>query len=324
MKFKERIVVEEIEYADSETLAKAYGEKTNTIEKRYYRDKRGNDLIKPEKRKNYIPPEVPAQKPKKFIIGELAFDSEKQACRELNISYNTYRKRLQANWSKEEALNLVPRKDGRKTRARKHKLGGFEYTETELSNLFGKPVSTVRDLLKRGATVEQAVGLKEIKDADLIPQSLYNEKHRRKRLKINFAEFDSFLKSDQIIKNKDTSSELLNLYVCKVSIKNRKPAQKKHFYKIGITGKARVEERFNGLTGIKAKQVIITFLLHKPLARRIEEKAKRAMACKRVKNLPPIDGRYEFFELSKEELSNLVNLLKEFYDSRIKNFELRK
>jgi hypothetical protein len=110
--------VENVLYPKLKAVAVAYVLGERRIYKRYQRGKRGDDLIPVKYRKDYIPP---TPKPKKvsrisreFTAGGIKYQNAADACRKLGgVSYNTYKSRISRKWTKEEALEIVPRIDKR-------------------------------------------------------------------------------------------------------------------------------------------------------------------------------------------------------------------
>jgi len=107
-------IVEGKEYANLPEIAEEYNMTVNAIYKRYSRGCRGDDLVPPKRRKNYIEP-IKEKKPLKyeFEAGGKTYRNAAAACRELGINYITYRRRISDDWTVEEALEIVQKKDGR-------------------------------------------------------------------------------------------------------------------------------------------------------------------------------------------------------------------
>lgn len=111
-------IVEGVKFPTLTSIAKAYGLKSHIVNKRHQRGNRGDNLIPLENRKNYIPQIEPDNL--KFVVGKLKFKNPTDACRKLNISYNKYRARIRQGWTIEQALELVPKIDGRTLKAKKN------------------------------------------------------------------------------------------------------------------------------------------------------------------------------------------------------------
>lgn len=108
--------VEGIEYPTIRAVAKAYDLKENTLYKRYERGHEGTDLIPEKFRKSYKEPH--STKPLPFKVGSLRFKNVSDACRNLNVDRGKYNARIRNGWSPEEALEIVPRIDGRLSKVR--------------------------------------------------------------------------------------------------------------------------------------------------------------------------------------------------------------
>jgi lambda repressor-like predicted transcriptional regulator len=178
-KFGEHIV-EGRAYENLPNIAVEYGISLDAIYKRYSRGCRGDDLIPLKKRKSYteIVPEGGS-----FLADGVSYKSAADACRKLNVKYITYRKKLSRGLSIEEALNLTKAEDGREARAKKYEVNGVEMTLAELSKSHQISEGTIRNRLRRGASVFQSLGLEAIPDRALIKQK---EIERTKREIIEF------------------------------------------------------------------------------------------------------------------------------------------
>ncbi len=96
--------VEGIIYETLPDIAREYNLNKNTVYKRYARKKRGDDLVPPKKRKNYVEPKKEI-KYKLYVEGK-GFKSEAEACRHYGVKFVTYRKRKYKGYSPEECLGL--------------------------------------------------------------------------------------------------------------------------------------------------------------------------------------------------------------------------
>lgn len=108
-----------------------------------------------------------------------AFDSIGPSC-----TFNTLRARLRYGWSLEEALEVEPKIDGRKSTANANTLtiDGITLSVSQAANKYSVPYSTILDRLNRGATSKQAVGLEDIANGDLLAQSeAYRNRQRREK-----------------------------------------------------------------------------------------------------------------------------------------------
>jgi len=165
--------VEGVAYPDLVTLAAEYGLPANTVYKRHSRGKRGDDLIPPKRRKRYVPP--PESIKFKFFAGGEGYKSQAEACRVHGVKEITYRKRLQAGRSVEEALGIVEMPDRRRKdtpgRAKRRKskrarverpdltVDGVTYpTYAALARAYGLKYHVVRQrIVDGGRTAEEAV-----------------------------------------------------------------------------------------------------------------------------------------------------------------------
>ncbi|NDJ84148.1 hypothetical protein GXP65_24255 [Vibrio campbellii] len=86
-------------------------------------------------------------------------------------SYNTLVARLRYNWSIEEALEVVPKTDGRTLKTRTLNIKGEVISVHDASVKYGVSVSTILDRLNRGASDQVAITKGRLKSGLLIPQS---------------------------------------------------------------------------------------------------------------------------------------------------------
>jgi hypothetical protein len=159
--------IEGIEYPSLKAIAEAYGLKHTRIYKRYQRGKRNDDLIPLKFRQSYIAPVDESKQ--RFIVGNVEYENVSDACRKLGVTFNKYQARIRLKWSKEEALGIVPRIDGRKTTSNKSTkrkktifpliVFGKEYKSfAELSRIFGiKSYVLSQRINKYGKTPEEAI-----------------------------------------------------------------------------------------------------------------------------------------------------------------------
>jgi hypothetical protein len=163
-------------YENLPSIADEYGMTLNTIYKRYSRGCRGDDLVPLKKRKSYVEPAKETNY--QFYAGGVGYKSAADACRKLNVKYVTYRKNLDKGYSAEQALGIEPVKDGRVARGLKFDVDGKKYTIKELTKLHNTPEVTIRDRLKRGATIKQAIGLDKIPKGALKNRREFETKKR--------------------------------------------------------------------------------------------------------------------------------------------------
>jgi transposase len=152
--------VEGKDYKNLPSIANEYGISLNTIYKRYSRGYRGDELVPLKQRNSYTKPVKKTQH--RFHAGGVGYKSAADACRKLGVRYGTYCKDLGKGFSVEQALRIESVKDGRELKGKVFNVEGKEYKINELSKLYGIPDSTIRDRLKRGASILQALGLDEV------------------------------------------------------------------------------------------------------------------------------------------------------------------
>ena len=163
--------VEGVIYATLLDVARAYNLNHNTIYKRYARGKRGDDLVPPKKRKNYIEPLKKQIKYKLTVQGK-SFVSEIEACRYYDVRYITYRKRKQKGYSAEECLGLKEIFDKRTVKKKGRKLGKLQPIKLEvggkiytsyasLARAYDLPYYVIHNRIKQyGYTPQEAVSIK--------------------------------------------------------------------------------------------------------------------------------------------------------------------
>ncbi|MDM5121990.1 GIY-YIG nuclease family protein [Aeromonas rivipollensis] len=154
-------VVEGVEYHSLRQISDAYAVNYNTMYKRYERGCRGDSLLMPKEIKNYVEEEE-VVKPEKKHSFKVEFEGVtyrnlNELCDAFGVKRVTYRSRLNKGYSKREALGIDPIEDGRRERRDKYEYQGKMMTLSEISEISGSSVSTIRDRLNRGATVEQAI-----------------------------------------------------------------------------------------------------------------------------------------------------------------------
>lgn len=173
-------IIEMVEYPNLQSISEEYKIPLNTIYKRYSRGYRGDDLIPLKSRKFYVEPEI--QEILKFYAGGVGYKSAADACDKLGVKYVTYRKRIESGLSVEQALNINPLSDGRSLRGVKYEIEGKTLGIRELSDLYSVSEVTIRDRLKRGATVRQAVNLDTIEEDSLLKQRDFKTKRKQQSI----------------------------------------------------------------------------------------------------------------------------------------------
>lgn len=169
-------VVEGKVYENLPSISKEYGITLNTIYKRYSRGCRGDDLIPLNKRKSYKEPVK--EEEYGFYADGVGYVTAAAACRKLGVKYVTYNSRLRAGRSVEQALGIAPVVDGRVARGKTYCVNGDKKTVEELSQIYNVSLSTIRDRLKRGASIRQALNLDEIPIGSLVKQKEVKTKKR--------------------------------------------------------------------------------------------------------------------------------------------------
>jgi len=178
-------------YKNLPSISKEYGITLNTIYKRYSRGCRGDDLIPLKKRKNYI--EVIESKKYGFYAGNIGYATAADACKKLGVKYVTYNSRRRRGLSIEQALEIEAVVDGRVTKGTLHLVNGDSKTVDELSQIYNVSLSTIRDRLKRGASIRQALNLDEIPIGSLKKQKEVKTKKREIiRLEVDGKIFKSY------------------------------------------------------------------------------------------------------------------------------------
>lgn len=90
------------------------------------------------------------------MISVDGFESIREACRELGVSYATARVRLKNGWTPRQALGLDPRPPkppgGKKREAFGKKQNLYAWAEET-----GIPITTLRSRIHKGATLEEAI-----------------------------------------------------------------------------------------------------------------------------------------------------------------------
>ena len=153
-------MIEGVKYPNLPSISRAYGVSENTIYKRYSRGCRGDNLIPPKKLNSYKKPEVPQIF--KFYVGSKGFKSQTAACKHYGVKVVTFRNRIRNGWTVDQAMELEPKVDSRTTKSTKYKVDSKNLSISQLSKKHLTPVSTIRDRLSRGASIEQAIGLEPI------------------------------------------------------------------------------------------------------------------------------------------------------------------
>lgn len=152
-------LVEGVEYPNLPSVARAYGIKEMTVYKRHYKGYRGDDLVPPKKRKNYVPPPPPEPKPsvRQVEIAGVTYKSLSEAFRILGIKRHTYYNRYVRGYPFEQCLGIEPFADGRKIRARTFEYKGEKLTFRDIWEKYGLYQSTFLKRLEKGLSMEEAL-----------------------------------------------------------------------------------------------------------------------------------------------------------------------
>ncbi|HQU83390.1 MAG TPA: hypothetical protein PKY59_09710 [Pyrinomonadaceae bacterium] len=155
-------LVEGVEYPNLPSIARTYGIKEMTVYRRYYRGCRGDDLVPPKKRKNYVPPE-PKPPVYKVVIAGKGYKNLSEAFRALGVEKHTYYNRFVRGYPLEQCFGLEPFADGRKTRARTFEYKGENLTFRDILEKYGVHQSTFLRRLEKGLSIEEALTRKSRK-----------------------------------------------------------------------------------------------------------------------------------------------------------------
>lgn len=342
----ENYVIEGVKYSTLEAIAEAYRENGVTkygLQKAHQRGKIGDDLIPPQKRKNYIPPE--STEGNFFMVSGHKFKSQKDACRKQNIKYGTFRKRKNRGWSDEEALGFDAKGRGinykttsndkstnSKRRGKKTIVNGKEFQSIiEATSFHGKNIDTVRTRLHNGASIEQALDLElyltptsiEYKgkfypnkrvlaiELELKPSQLY-----RISKESNFGQAIEELLHKPVERGKRNETFYLNrpelaglkgfIYFCVYNHPTIKPDTGKSFYKVGIT--ENIKKRSTALKYVDEWWFQETTNLN---SSRAESAVLEVFAAKLTNKLSPkdVDGKGEIFELREDEANEIKSYI---------------
>ncbi|MGC2238795.1 MAG: hypothetical protein WA584_21750 [Pyrinomonadaceae bacterium] len=152
------VTVEGVEYKNLATLARAYGVKEMTVYKRHHRGARGDQLIPPKLRKDYVPPE-----PKKLLremeVEGVKYRSAAHACRVYGITYRTFIARRRYGWTLEQALEIESIAHRRRGRKKKFTIDGESLSFKDIQGKFNISPKTLDRRLKEGYTVEEVITL---------------------------------------------------------------------------------------------------------------------------------------------------------------------
>lgn len=98
---------------------------------------------------------------REITVNGITYPSIAEMCRQHKVKIVTYRHRIKSGWSIEEAIGVKQRVDGRKNKKGKSYTINNKtyYSVCELSRKFNVNENTIRDRLKKGHSIEIAVGI---------------------------------------------------------------------------------------------------------------------------------------------------------------------
>jgi hypothetical protein len=201
--FIEPQVIEGHTYTTIPEIAEAYGIKTNTMFKRYSRGHRGNSLIKMNERKDYVEkvstgliasPKLP-RKDSKIIEFRGKEYSIYGITSEFDVNRKTFTDRMSRGATVEQALGLKVFSDGRMTAegVRSYEYNGQEMTIAQIAKLEGIPSNTLRNRLRRGVALEQALS-KERLERGVLAHSSVKKRAKKPRMVVDGVEYSSYAK----------------------------------------------------------------------------------------------------------------------------------
>ena len=150
---KKEITINGVTYPSVQAACRAYNISNSTFEKRVY--KKGIDV----ETALMMPTEKPLFRGKKVAVGEVSYDSVKEACKVNHIKENTYYKRIRSGMTSEEALKVA---DFRKNKQRKGKsvtIDGIYYPNIRFAlDALHLSMRTVYSRMERtGCSIEEAL-----------------------------------------------------------------------------------------------------------------------------------------------------------------------
>lgn len=152
-------LVEGVEYINLPSIARAYGLNESLIYRRYFNGHRGNDLIPPKLRKDYVPP-APKTPLRQVEIGGVKYRSIAAACRALGVRMHTYANRRRTGRTLEECLGVVPFVNRRTLDVKTFEIDGETLTYRQIEEKYNIDARTFSHRLKRGMTTKEAVTAK--------------------------------------------------------------------------------------------------------------------------------------------------------------------
>jgi len=148
--------VEGVVYRNLPAIARAYGFNESRVYRRYFNGHRGDDLIPPKLRKDYVPPE-PKKPAREVEIGGVRYESIAAACRALGVALYTYKNRRRTGRTLEECLGVVPFVNRRTLDVKTFRIDGETLTYRDIEKRFDISSRTFAAHIKQGKTPEEAV-----------------------------------------------------------------------------------------------------------------------------------------------------------------------
>lgn len=162
-KYKKVYVVDGVSYSTLKELGDRFGLKHDQL---YARARRGwtDHEIAYGKQKRPKKNEVQERNLNRFVVtvAGVEYPSVADMCRQHEIKLVTYRKRIAAGWSVEEAIGIKERIDGRKSKGHFEVDGKSFSSVSSMANYYGISPNTVYARLRNGCSMEQAVGLSSL------------------------------------------------------------------------------------------------------------------------------------------------------------------
>jgi hypothetical protein len=329
---REEHIVEGAKYSSLTAIGQVYKERGVTqsaINKRYQRGKRNDDLINEKKRKSYIEPVKESED--RFIVGGIAYKNAADACRKLGIKYCTYRSRKKRGFSDEEALEIVPRLDHRKSNAKTYKNIGKEVwvknqrfpSIAAAARFHGKDIEAVRAKLDKNLSIEQALGLESYLTSRSIlykgqiypnkkalaiqiglrPSQVYEIPKER-----NFEQAIDELLCKPVIRGRRNETFYRNnpelgsskglIYFSEFNHPSIKPAKDKFFFKVGITQNLKTRNaglKYIGKSWFQETTQLDASRAEAEIIDLYNDKLTDKISSKEV------DGKGEIFEITKDQ-----------------------
>jgi len=158
-KYKKTYTVDGITYSTLKELGDKFGLKHDQLYARARRGWTDQEIAYGKVKKNK---KKEAKKNlREITVNGITYPSIAEMCRQHKVKIVTYRHRIKSGWSIEEAIGIKQRIDGRKIKKGKsYTINNKTYSSIcELSRKFKVNENTIRDRLKKGHSIEIAVGI---------------------------------------------------------------------------------------------------------------------------------------------------------------------